>query len=337
MLNFIKPFVENYDHSSFEVYCYMTGVEDTYSEALKEQVDKWHSLHTVSADEIAQQINDDNIEILVDFNGHSAGSNMAVLAQRPALVQISGLGYVDLLGLSYIDYIWADKVVYCANDERLFGDNMIIMPESMFCFKPFMQVALPKEYAFEKNDYITFGSFNRFAKITDEVLAAWGEIIQAVPNSKLLLKDQVFWDEAFCLETKQRLQDFGIFHVELRPVSDGYLPEYGEVDIALDPFPANGGGTTCDALYMGVPVIGLAGTDYGSNYGASILKAAGLSELVAPDTSVYVKLAVALAHDKVMLRELKKNLRDCLLASPLMDADGYMRDVEDVYRQLRRR
>lgn len=336
MLNFIKPFVENYDHDRFEVYCYMTGAEDIYSAALKEQVDKWYSLHAVSADEIARQINEDGIEILVDFNGHSAGSNMAVLAQRPAPVQISGLGYVDLLGLPYIDYVWADKVVYSIADEQLFGDNMIIMPESMFCFKPFMQAALPKRYAFEKNGYVTFGSFNRFAKITDAVLAAWGKIMRAVPNSKLLLKDQVFLDEAFCLETKQHLQAFGIFHVELRPVSAEYLPEYGDVDIALDTFPANGGGTTCDALYMGVPVIGLTGTDYGSNYGASILKAAGLGELVASDISDYIKLAVVLAHDKLMLGELKKNLRACLLASPLMDADAYMRDVEAAYQQLRR-
>lgn len=337
MLNFIRPFLEDYDRQDFEVYCYMTGAEDNYSDALKKQVDKWHNLRGINPGEIARQINSDEIDILVDFNGHSAGSNMAVLAYKPAPVQISGLGYVDLLGLSYIDYIWADPVVYKEADEQLFGDNMIILPDSMFCFKPFARAALPKQFAFVKNDFITFGSFNHIAKITDEVLSVWSRIFQALPDCKLLLKADAFADAEFCAEYTQRLASFGITRAELRPTSSEYLSEYADVDIALDTFPYNGGGTTCDALYMGVPVVTLVGNDYGSNYGASLMTAAGLKEFIAESHDKYVDLAVALAGDTELLYDLKQNLRLLIKQSPLMNTNNYMRNIEAAYRQIYQR
>ncbi|MBQ9605159.1 MAG: hypothetical protein IJR45_07070, partial [Firmicutes bacterium] len=178
-----------------------------------------------------------------------------------------------------------------------------------------------------------FGSFNNFAKVTDAVINLWREILASVPNSRLVIKNKICSIPDGREIVLNRLKNLP---VELRPYSRDYLAQYNEIDIALDTFPYNGGATTCEALFMNVPVISLRGNSHGSNFGASILNAADLNELVAQDFGDYIKKAVDLARQKNLLADYHKNLRGKILASRLMDGRKYLRGLEKIYRQIRK-
>lgn len=333
MLNFISVFLLYFDENEFEIYCYMTRNEDNYTNNIKKGNVVWRNVYGLDAEYIADVINADSIDILVDFNGHSSGSNLEVMAFKPAPVQISGLGYFDLMGLSYIDYILADKVTYNINDEKLFGDKMLIL-ENLFCYLPYKEVRNIQKVPFQQNGYITFGSFNNLCKLTDEVLVTWSKIINNVPNSKLLLKCDAFTDHLFSNQFKLKLKMFGIEKSELRPISKDYLSEYNDIDIALDSFPYNSGGAICDALFMGTPVITLQGKSFGACYGASILESANLEKFIANDIKEYIDIATDLANNIELLYMFNKLLRKNLQTSPLMDKMGYMKRLEKQYKKI---
>ena len=267
VLNFSYAFFNNYDKSVFEVYCYAYGKEDDYSLDIKNKVDNWRNITEYSYVEIAELIYQDNIDILVDLAGHTKNNLLPVLAYKPAPIQISGIGYFNTTGLKSVDYYLSD--IYCENEglnDKYFSEKMLILPETHWCYSPL------KEFPDinKKNDeYVVFGSFNNFTKTSDEILLLWKEILQRVDKSKLVLKSNIFSNDYGVKKISNRLINLGfdLERVELRPESRNYLEEYNDINIALDTYPYVGGGTTCEALYMGTPVITLVGDRHGSRFG----------------------------------------------------------------------
>ena len=325
----------NYDKNKFEVICYAKGSEDGVTSQLKTLVDGWRNINNLSEDEAAILIKNDEIDILFDLSGHTANSCLPILARKPAPIQISGIGYFNTTGLKAVDYFLTD--INCdpigAND-NLFIEKLLRLPHTHFCYTPSDEVP-EVEYLSpqEKKGYITFGSFNNFTKVTDEILLMWKKIMDRFNNSKLLLKSSVFNSEYGTDVIKKRLERLGfdLTQIELRGFSADYLEEYNEIDIALDTYPYPGGGTTCDALYMGVPVITLVGERHGSRFGYSILKNIEMEECIAFTKIDYIEKAISLANDTKKLKQWRKILRVKMEKSPLMNGDLYMDSIEQSY------
>ena len=268
---------------------------------------------------------------MFDLDGRTNGNRLSIAAYRPAPIQISGVGYMNSTGLDCFDYFLSD--VHCAGDENFFTEKVIKLPHSHICYKPFINVEPASSPPCFKNNFVTFGTFNQFGKITDSMLTAWKKILDAVPKSHLLLKSEIFNSKDGNNFVGERLKNFGfdLSRVEMRPYTGNHLVEYGDIDIALDTFPYTGGVTTCEALYMGVPVISLYGSRHGTRFGLSILKNVGLDELAVSTYDEYINRAIMLAGDWELLKILRKNLRTMMKKSPLMDSQNYVREIQDVF------
>ncbi len=336
---FFMPLVRDFDAASFEVTCYARGKRDRVTSLFRRKSVRWKDVSRLSARDAARLIERDGIDILVDLAGHTQGSGLPVLARRPAPVQMTAIGYMATTGLRAVDYFLSD--IYCSPWDmgaRGFSEKVLRMPHSHLCYAPVLR-DMPKsggEAPFVKNGCITFGSFNNFTKVSDDMLALWRGVLERMKGARLVVKSKICSIAAGRKIVKERLQRFGIplAQVELRPYSPDYLEQYADIDIALDTFPYTGGVTTCEALYMGVPVITKAGGTHGSRFSTSILENAGLSQLVARGDMEYVRKAVELADSPDILRRLHRDLRTHMEASPLMDAKGYMKDLEDIYREI---
>ena len=339
MANLLTPFLRDYTKLDFNIYVYMAGEADKVTKRFRRFAAVWRDVCGMPAQETARLIYQDRIDILVDFSGHSQHSCLPVLAYKPAPVQLSGLGYVNTTGLREVDYFLSDAVCLPEREQvRGFSERIVRLPQQL-CYVPETVKELPPAVTVPpclRRGYVTFGSFNDFAKVSHETLLLWRGVLEAVPDSRLLLKGRV----ASLMDGRRaalaKLSSVGIDteRVSLVPFSEDYLREYGEVDIALDTTPYNGGITTCEALLMGVPVITLRGDTHGSRFAASVLEAACLPELIASSGIDYVKKAVQLANAPELLRRFHEGLREAVTASPLMDGAGYMREVEAMYRRL---
>ncbi len=326
--NFVSPLLNNFDTEKFSVTCYSTGKSDGVTQKIKNKKIFWRDLYNVAAAEIAKIIRADEIDILVDLSGHSQNSCLPVLAYKPAPVQICALGYTATTGLNAVDYFLSDTICNAEN----FTEKILKLEGCQFCYAPLNKFPAVKH---KKNNFVTFGSFNNFAKVTDKVLTCWKEILDGVPDSKLVIKNKICSVEDGRKILLDRLQkiNFPVEKVELRPYSKNYLEQYNEIDIALDTFPYNGGLTTCEALFMGVPVVTLKGNFHGAKIGASILTAANLPELIAQDSQDYIKKAVELGRQK-LFKDYQKNLREKISQSALTDAQNYMLALEKIYCEI---
>lgn len=346
VLLFIWAMFTQYDRREFEVYCFSCSpVEDRYSEYIKEQVDGWCNVSGMDARHGAQAIYDREIDILVELAGHSQNNGLPIMAYKPAPVQVCGIGYFATTGLGTVDYFLSDS--YLAGNKlpleeaeiasnEYFVEKLLVLPHSHFCYVPLQDMPAPRETPCKKNGYVTFGSFNNLTKVNDTVLAVWAGILHHVPGSRLLLKGNLFDEEMGRELFRHKLEALGVpqERVELRGFSMPYLTEYYEMDIALDTFPYPGGGTTCDALYMGVPVVTLGDGSHGGNFGVSLLKNVGLDFCCAYDYEEYMEKAVALASDFELLDALHLGLRNMIAASPVMDKEGYMQGLEQGYKKI---
>ena len=325
------------DKAAFKV-CGYSGVKvyDRVTNYLKREMEVWRDIADLNDAQAAQIIRNDEIDILFDLSGHTAGNRLRVAAYRPASVQISGIGYMNSTGLDAIDYFLTDK--YCAGDADYFTERLIVLPHSHVCFIAPTKLE-PAPPPCLKNGYVTFGSFNQFGKVTDSMLRTWKAILDEVPDSRLILKHKIFTTTDGRDFVSRRLKNCGVevSRVEMRPYSANYPAEYADVDISLDTFPYTGGVTTCEALYMGVPVVSLYGDRHGTRFGLSILTNVGLKELAVDSYDDYVKRAVMLAKDRELLTLLRKNLRGRMEKSPLMDAQGYVRAVAAAFIKIWRR
>lgn len=337
---FFSALLKAGNHTDFTVYGYSTGREDHITQRFKKMADYWRNVHGRSPQEIAKLIHDDRIDILVDLSGHSQNNCLPVMACRPAPVQISGIGYINTTGLPMVDYFLTDEICMpSVYDKGGFSETPLRLPHCHLCYQPETMREIKSvghnAPAMERG-YVTFGSFNSFAKVTDEMLVQWRNILQAVPNSKLVIKCKICSVPSGQEIVRQRFKRLGGNPdvLELRPFSPDYLTQYGDIDIVLDTAPYNGGLTTCDALYMGVPVIALRGKSHGSRYGASILTAAGVPELIAENLREYTGKAVQLAKNGMLLNRLHRELPELVRNSRLMDGKGYMQELEKSYRQI---
>jgi len=337
MFYFMYNLLTAYDHTAFEVICYSLGDSDGFTELLQSKVDAWRTVHYSDYAGAAELIYQDKIDILVELGGHSCNGGLPILAYKPAPIQVSGLGYVNTTGLTAVDYFLTDRYVdppELGNNE--FVEKLYRLPHSQFSYTGRSDAKEPQGAACIYNQFITFGCFNNFAKVTKEVLQVWQTIMASVQGSRLLLKTEIFNSESACDLAKCRLKDagFDLARVELRGTSLDYLNEYLLVDIALDTFPYPGGGTTFDALYMGIPVLTLKGQRHGSRFGYSILKNIGLDDWIAQSETEYIVKAVEFSKQPQLLDTLHRTLRAVMLESPLMDEKLYMKDIECMYQSM---
>ncbi|MGO5486073.1 O-linked N-acetylglucosamine transferase, SPINDLY family protein [Selenomonas montiformis] len=331
---FVRPLFCQYDKARFSVYGYSLVLRpDGVTNALRQGCDVWRDVSDCSLSEIAQQIRADEVDVLVDLAGHSAENALPVFAYRPAPVQISGIGYFNSTGMQEMQGFLSDR--YCSPEEHspYFTEKLLRLPQSHFCYQPFSAFPPVGQASCLEKGYVTFGCFNNFAKVNDEMLLVWKEILLRVPDSHLLLKHSLLGTEEGLSYTQQRFERLGMpmERIEFRGLSRDYLEQYNDMDIALDTSPYPGGLTTCEALYMGVPVVTLKGNRHGARFGYSFLANLGLQELVAEDAKGYVDIAVKIAGDSELLSLLRANLRRMMKVSPLMDSAGYMQALENIY------
>jgi len=320
-----------------ELFAYSnTSQSDEVTARIRSHLQGWHTVHDQADAVLAQQIRDDRIDILIDLSGHTGGNRLPVFAARPAPVQISWLGYFATTGVAAIDYLIADPWTLPPHLESHFTEQILRLPQTRLCFtSPTLALdtaALPAL----ANGYVTFGCFNALPKMNDAVVALWARILRAMPGSRLHLMASQLNEASTRQTTLERFTAHGIEPARLLiqgPVPrDKYLQAYHRVDIALDPFPYTGGTTTAEALWMGVPVLTLAGHTFLSRQGVGLLMNAGLPEWVASDADDYVKRAVAHAGDVQKLSSLRAGLRAQVLASPLFDAPRFARHFEAALR-----
>ena len=358
---FLLPLLRAFDRDRFEVFCYANNSEDAVSRTMAQQSGvHWRNILGLLPEEAARLVAADEIDIFCDLSGHTKDNCLAVLARKPAPVQITGLGYMGPTGLSAIDYVLGDRVLDAAEEaedaaaERCRGaaedgasqgarekrsERPLSLPHSHFCYLPFVVMPDVAPPPCLSRGHITFGCFNNYSKVTDAMLLLWRQILADVPGARLLLKSRLFGSEEGRSIAVERFGRLGLdaSRIELRGFSSDYLAEYADMDIALDTAPYTGGLTTCEALYMGVPVVTLKGGTHGARFGASLLENAGLAELVAKSEREYADIAKLLAGSPETLQMLREKQRDMLLASPLMNFRQYVQEVETAYEKVWRR
>ena len=329
--------IRNLDKKIFATYCYSSvGRADIVTKNIAATIENWRDILKLTDAQAAEMIRNDEIDILFDLSGHTSNNRLRVAAYRPASVQISGIGYMNSTGLECFDYFLSDEI--CAGDPNYFTEKLIRLPHSHICYEVSTSLEVANEPPSLKKNFVTFGSFNQFSKMTDSTLTVWKKILDSVPASRLILKNKTLNTDDGKEFVGNRLKKIGIDveRVELRGTTGNYLREYDDVDIALDTFPYTGGVTTCEALYMGVPVISLYGERHGTRFGLSMLKNVGLDELAVNSYDEYINRAVGLANDKELLKILRRNLRGMMKKSPLMDSKNYLREIEEAFIKILR-
>lgn len=323
------------NQEKFELVAYSTRVqEDELTKRIKPFFKAWHFITGLNDHDAAQQIYQDKIDILIDLAGHTAFNRLPLFAWRPAPVQVSWLGYFASTGLEGIDYLLADPISIPETQRSHFTEKIWYLPEIRMCFTPPEDVAI-KPLPAIKNGFITFGCYQTSSKISNEVLALLGKIFNLLPSARLRLQNK----QMSCIETREnlkiRMAQFGIKKGQVSLFGPNsrieYLNSYAEIDIVLDTFPYPGGTTTCEALWMGVPTLTLAGETLLSRQGASMLTAAGLSNWIAGNEKEYVNKAVKLSANLSELTSLRAGLRARVLSSPLFDAKRFAENLEQAF------
>lgn len=334
---FILPLLTAHNHDAFRTFCYaQVAAPDTLTAKLQAEADVWRSIVGLSDEQAAEMIRQDQIDILVDLAAHTAKNRLLIFARKPAPVQVTFLGYPGTTGLETIDYRITDALADPPGQtERYHTEQLIRLPQTAWCFAPTDSLPVSPR----RNGPITFGCFNNFAKVTEPMLRCWSKILQAVPRSRLLLKASTLGCDSVRHQVLQILNASGIDpnRVELRgfeATHTGHMALYEQIDIALDTFPYHGTTTTCEAVWMGVPVVSLAGATHVSRVGVSLLSSIGLPELVADNPEQYIQIASDLANNLPRLNELRSTLRQRMQASPLMDTKSYAQDIEAAYRTI---
>jgi len=331
------PLLSEHDHKQFEIYCFSSvSRPDAFSELLRGHADVWRDVAENDDEELAEIIRGDGIDVLVDLSLHMAHNRLLVFARKPAPVQVTYLGYCASTGLETIDDRLSDPFLDPPEtDLSVYSEQTMRLLETWWCYGPAGPTPEAPAAPSEKAGYVTFGCLNNFAKVSPGALDLWAEILSALPGSRMIIHS---YPGSHLDGVRARFAASGVSgdrleFVAKQPWTD-YLQTYGRIDVALDPFPYGGGITTCDALWMGVPVVSLAGQTAVGRGGKSILSNLGLSELVARRPRQYVQTAVTLAQSPARLIELRRTLRHRMLTSPLMNARRFARNVENAYRQM---
>lgn len=330
---FLENFIQNIDPSSIELIAYSaTNQEDAVTARLKPYFSGWKSLVGLTDQAAAELIHNDGVHILLDLSGHSSGTRLPVFAWKPAPLQVSWLGYFATTGLTAMDYFIADEVGVPRSNQTQFVEKIKYLPETRLCFTaPDAEIAVSTLPALA-NKCVTFGSFQNMAKVGDDVLDLWAEVLTSIPNSRLRWQYKSFSDATVANDLKQRLlkRDVDSSRVDLlgAVTREAYLAAHHEIDVILDTFPFNGGTTTCEALWMGVPTLTLAGITLIARQGASLLTAAGLADWVAESKTEYISKAISFCRNLSQLAKLRSELRAQVLVSPLFDGQRFTKNME---------
>lgn len=341
---FIESFLPFLDRSAWQAWAFFTHpTPDLRSEALRPLFDNWVKLADSSNDEACEMIRRQRIDILVDLAGHTNHSRPGVFARQPAPVQVAWIGYPNTTGIERIHYRITDAIADPPGSEAAYTETLWRLPRPFLCHAPPADAPEVAPPPCLENGFVTFGSFNARQKLNDETFALWSRVLAAVPGSRLLLKTHV---DATGNTVRESLLALATAHgiatdrLVLLPPEDtpaAHLARYGEMDIALDTFPYHGTTTTCEALWMGVPVITRRGDVHTARVGASLLSAAGHPEWIAGDDEEFVRIAAELAADSAHLAELRATLRGKLRHSPLQDGPGMAAALGDALREMWRR
>jgi predicted O-linked N-acetylglucosamine transferase (SPINDLY family) len=335
---FSEPLITAHQHPDFEIVCYSdVHFEDDATRRLRTAVDEWRDVGRLTDDALAVQIREDRIDILVDLTGHIAGNRLLTFARKPAPVQVTYLGYQNTTGMSAMDYrlsdAWADPPGWT---DEYHTEKLVRLPRAFFCYRPDDVSPQVGPLPALGSGRVTFGAFNNFAKASAAAVEAWLDILAQTPNSRLLLLARGggrIEDRLSRMAGERGVDPARIEYCTKRP-RPAYLELVRQADIALDPFPFNGHTTTCDAIWMGVPVVMLAGQSYATRFGGSVLLNVGLEHFIADSPAAYVEAAVRLASNLSELAELRESLRPTMQASPLLDATGFTRNLEAAYRNM---
>jgi len=333
---FLLPLLCHHDHEAYQIICYSdVQIGDAMTDTLRACVDEWNEIAKYTDERVAEKIREDKIDILVDLAAHTAANRLRVFARKPAPVQVTYLAYCSSTGLEAMDYRLSDPYLDPNGEESFYSEQTVRLPDTYWCYQSIAASPEVGPVPALAQGFITFGSLNNFCKVSSQALNLWMELLGAIPKSQLILSSPEGSHRQKILDL---FKQAGIDPQRLRfvgkvPFSD-YLKLYGQIDIALDPFPFNGGTTTCDALWMGVPVVTLRGRTAVGRAGSSILCNIGLPELIAQTPRQYVQIATALAGDLPRLAELRRTRSVRMGTSPLMDARKFARNTEAAYRRM---
>jgi predicted O-linked N-acetylglucosamine transferase (SPINDLY family) len=337
---FIEPILVHHDPRQVEIFCYSNHIlSDDVTQRLQSYGNHWQNCVGLSDDALADTIRQNQIDILVELSGHTGGNRLLVLARKPAPIQVTYLGYPYTTGLTAIDYRLTDEYVDTPGvNEQFNSETLVKLPASFFCYQPYEDSPPVSRLPALDQGYLTFSSFNSYPKVNSYLFEMWAEILGALPAAKLLMQTKSLQDKETREDFLAQMARLGVSEERLiitqfTPPPE-YLRTYHQVDIALDCYPFNGGTTTCEALWMGIPVVTLVGTRQVSRLGLSILATLGLTDLIAYTPQDYVNICLKLANNLDYLQTLRATMRDRMQTSPLMDAASFTRHLEGIYRQM---
>ncbi len=333
------PVIERHDPNEVEAICYHNlAAADVVTARVQRAAHAWRDIAALTDLQAAELFRADGVDILVDLAGHTSRHRLLAFARRPGPVQVSWLGYFFTTGVATVDYFVTDPHASPPGQERFFTERLVRLPTTRFCYAPLEPSPEVNALPAAARGGVTFGCFNNLAKIGPDVLALWARILAALPGARLVIQAAGLSDAP---NRARVLRDFGAAglpagRVDLRPFvpPERAAGAYHDIDIALDPFPFCGGMTSFDALWMGVPVVTLAGQLIAGRQTASMLANLGLTELAACTADEYVEIAIALARDAPRLAGLRAALRPRFQASPLCDYEGFTRSLERAYRAM---
>jgi predicted O-linked N-acetylglucosamine transferase (SPINDLY family) len=332
-----KPVLRHHDRANFEVVCYSCSAKrDAITDECRSMVDRWVDAWQLSDRELAERIEADGIDILVDLSGHSEGNRLTVFAAKPAPVQVTAWGHATGTGLATMDYLFSDPVLVPQQARHLFAEKVHDLPCAI-TIEPLADTR-PSPLPMIRNGYVTFGVFNRIDKISDGVLAAWSRLLQAVEGSVIVVKHNALSDAFVRDNLIGRFDAHGIARGRVRCLGatsrKEHLAEFVNIDISLDPFPQNGGVSTWESLQMGVPVVAKLGASCASRIGGSIMRAIGLDDWVAEDDERYVAIAKEFAGRPAELAALRAKLPSMVASAEAGNTELYTRRVEEAYRRF---
>ena len=340
---FLEGVINHINKTKIEFYVYSTRYapnEDEISQRIKNHCKEWYNIRALTNEQAAKKIHNDNIHILVDLAGYTANTGLSVFVWKPAPIQVSWLGYFASTGLQCIDYFIADPVSVPNENKHFFSEKLWYLPQTRLCFTPptpdiFQKIAPPPVI---NNNFITFGCFQQFSKLNDATLQNWCAILKGCNGSKIKIKNKQLSDESIKQAFLARLQGLG-FDTDCVILEGGsprseYLQSYNSVDIMLDTFPYPGGTTTCEALWMGVPTLTLAGNTLLSRQGMSMLHCVGLNDWVTHNQHDYINRAIAHANNINRLQQLRSTLRETMQKSPLANAHLFSKNLESAFMSI---
>jgi len=337
---FIQPVLKYHDPHHFEIYVYSNVARaDHVTEKIRQYCHMYRNIRGMSTMSAGQLIYEDKIDILIDLAGHTHANRLDIFAMKPAPVQMTYLGYPATTGLTTIDYRITDIIADPIDDTENYTEKLMQIPAPFICYQPPDNAPHVSDLPMNTNGYITFGSFNYLGKINEYVIQLWAKLLNHIPGARLVLKSRPFHDSLVCKRFLKLFESKGISQNRLdlkgsTPEVNKHLSHYHDIDIALDPFPYNGTTTTCEALWMGVPVLTITGKYHSERVGTVLMQVIGLKDWIAADDIQFLKKAYLFARQPKLLSKLRQQLRTIMKTSDLCNGAQHAQKLESVYKKI---